>query len=58
MTINVIGVVIGRQFIDGDQNHHDWQVTYEIDGRGRYIHTVSGRDAQAEVAKRDLGQID
>jgi hypothetical protein len=62
-TINVIGVVIGRQFIDGDQNHHDWQVSYDKAGRGRYYHAVSSRDAPTpmeavEMTKRDLGQLD
>jgi hypothetical protein len=38
-------------------------VSYQIEGRGQYFHTVSSRQAQCsweaiEAAKRDLGQRD
>ena len=45
-TITVVGAVIGRQFINGDPNWCEWRVSYEIDGRGLYHHTVSSRDAR------------
>jgi hypothetical protein len=43
--ITVVGAGIGRQFINGDPNRYEWRVSYEIDGRGLYYHTVSSRDA-------------
>jgi hypothetical protein len=63
MTIKVIGAGIGRQFINGDPNWCEWRVSYEIDGRGLYYHTVSTRDAHdsqdaIEWAKCELGQPD
>jgi hypothetical protein len=62
-TITVVGAGIGRQFINGDPNWCEWQVSYEIDGRGLYHHTVSSRDAHdsqdaIEWAKLELGQPD
>ncbi len=63
MTINVIGAGVGRQFINGDPNWYEWRVSYEIDGRGRYFHTISSRDAHdsqdaIEWAKIELGQVE
>ena len=63
MAINFIGADIGRQFINGDPNWHEWRVSYEIDGRGLYHRTVSSRDAHnsqgaVEWAKCELGQPD
>jgi hypothetical protein len=63
MTINIIGAGIGRQFINGDPNWYEWRVSYEIDGRGLYYHTVSSRDAHdsqdaCEWAELELGQPD
>ena len=60
-TITVVGAGIGRQFINGDPNWYEWRVSYEINGRGRYYHTVSSRDAHdsqdaIEWAKLELGQ--
>jgi len=63
MTINVIGAGISRQFINGDPHWYEWRVSYEIDGRGQYYHTVTSRDAYdsqdaIEWAKCELGQPD
>lgn len=60
-TIAVVGAGIGRQFINGDPNWYEWRVSYEIEGRGLYYHTVSSRDAHdsqdaIEWAKCKLGQ--
>jgi hypothetical protein len=60
MAINVRGAGVGRQFVGRDPDRCEWRVSYEIDGRGTYYHTVSARDSQEaiEIAKRELGQAD
>lgn len=59
MTINVLGASVDRQFIDGNPDRFEWRVSYQVDGRGLFYHSVSSRDAwdsmeAVEVARRQL----
>ena len=63
MSINVVSAGIGRQSINGDPNWYEWRVSYKIEGRGLYYHTVSSRDAHdsqdaIEWAKLELCQLE
>jgi hypothetical protein len=63
MSVKVMGVGIGAQYIGGNPDHYEWRVSYQRDGRGYHFRTVSSRQARSswdalEVAKRELGQDD